>query len=69
MTANKCVMKVQSTRREERPICNLEELELDLKLEEDDEDAGAAFITDHWVSERGSPGRCITGAQQEAILK
>lgn len=40
-----------------------------MKLEEDDEDSGAAFITDHWVSERGSPGRCITSARQEAILK
>lgn len=40
-----------------------------LKLEGDDEDAGGAFITDQWVSERGTPSLCITGAQQEAILK
>lgn len=40
-----------------------------LKLKEDDEDAGAAFITDQWLSERGSPGRCIRSAWQEAILK
>lgn len=37
--------------------------------EEDDEDGGAAFITDHWLCERGSPGRCITGARREAVLK
>lgn len=40
-----------------------------LKLEEDDEDAGAAFIKDQEVSEPGTPSLCITGSQQEAILK
>lgn len=40
-----------------------------LKLEKDDEDGGEAFITDQWLFERGSPGRCIRGAQREAVLK
>lgn len=38
-------------------------------MEEDDEDAEAAFITDEWVFMWGSPSCCIRGTWQEAILK
>lgn len=62
--------RVQCTERKKKtPISNLEEFELDFEVGRGWWGCRAAFITDQWVSERGSPSLLHRGTRQEAILK
>lgn len=56
-------------KRKKTAISNLEEFELDFEVGRGWWGCRAAFITDQWVSERGSPSLLHRGTRQEAILK